>query len=462
MTNVFPELDLDQTKYQGLTGRDPLIYLQNDLNTKIASRPDILNNTYQGKSKGHGNDVYITAGRSGSKGKLVEPNGSNNPIYRIDIPEYLWELVVITKPGQGLADITADTLAFGVIIPNDTTRDDQDWKNYVTSVEDLGNFTRYKFLSNIPEDIQKAIREKQQPQILIEINHLLTTAPLMAAQDNVDNLSHPVSNVDRSSFDTSIGHDGIPEKSTNVAISDLTEFQPILVHKTNSVSEVSFSQVGIIEDGWTNSSSQISPSQVGVTQVSTSQISMQPSLDQIGTSQISPTQVTFINRAFGKVNSNQISTTEINPSQVELSQVSPSQINSTEIGSFQQREITINRIKAQSREIPSSSSIKLEELLNERNFGSPVSIHTLTPESITTINNSAQNLWNILLASQTPFDVNLQLTSSLAKGQLAEAIFTKYDSTRTPHRRYNGSRSHRQRLRLVHRPHHNRPQLKRY
>ncbi|MBA3924279.1 MAG: hypothetical protein H0X31_22290 [Nostocaceae cyanobacterium] len=48
------------------------------------------------------------------------------------------------------------------------------------------------------------------------------------------------------------------------------------------------------------------------------------------------------------------------------------------------------------------------------------------------MNNTAQTLWNTLLQSQTPFDINLQLTSSLTKGQLAEAVVTKYDSEGRP------------------------------
>ncbi len=44
----------------------------------------------------------------------------------VEIAGYLWELVVVTQLSQGLADVTENALAFGVIIQNDITRDNQD------------------------------------------------------------------------------------------------------------------------------------------------------------------------------------------------------------------------------------------------------------------------------------------------------------------------------------------------
>lgn len=113
---------------------------------------------------------------------LVHPNRSypnsvwtTNPKH-IGIPAYSWKIIVPLRPGQGVADITANTQVTAVVmnnlqrpepgtyqLPNGTVltvNNPNDWMEWRVSVDDIEEITDYDFLSNLPEEIQAIIESR--------------------------------------------------------------------------------------------------------------------------------------------------------------------------------------------------------------------------------------------------------------------------------------------------------------
>lgn len=129
------------------------------------------------------------------------PTRLTNPQILIDkgitIPEWTWKVALIVEPGQGVADVTANTPAYAILTPNGVepnhtpTRPDgtvgnnadfaspephpfnallgsnrpnlnnkaewRDWENWVLTIDELETLTNLDFFSHIPEDIQEQL-----------------------------------------------------------------------------------------------------------------------------------------------------------------------------------------------------------------------------------------------------------------------------------------------------------------
>ncbi len=139
-------------------------------------------------------DYYIIAGGLGydqnrALGNLVsvrpdgrtvlDPNGTwtVNP-KGILIPEFTWKIVVPLVPGQSISDITADTEAVAIMVPNRdglatprnfplpgennrTITNWNQWRDWRVSINYLEDLTGYDFLSELPQNIQEAIESRE-------------------------------------------------------------------------------------------------------------------------------------------------------------------------------------------------------------------------------------------------------------------------------------------------------------
>jgi endonuclease G len=159
MTNVVP-----QFRTQGIT--NPWTKFEEHLRNTFVGKF----NSNSGSFGGQGRELYIIAGRDGANGTLPPVQG-----YEVSIPSHVWKVVLIMdRPGQDISDVTNNTLAFAIDIPNDdsvtrlgtnpaTGLPWSDWKNYIISINDLEAVTGYNFLSNIPPQIQEAIESNDNP-----------------------------------------------------------------------------------------------------------------------------------------------------------------------------------------------------------------------------------------------------------------------------------------------------------
>ena len=119
----------------------------------IPQTPDNNRNTwgnledYSRELVEQGKTLYIIAGTWGSKGKI------NN---LVNIPKYTWKIIVILDLPSQILDITSRTPVIAVNIPNDQELED-DWKKFLTTVDQIEKLTEYDFLSNVPTPIQNIL-----------------------------------------------------------------------------------------------------------------------------------------------------------------------------------------------------------------------------------------------------------------------------------------------------------------
>ncbi|WP_181243781.1 DNA/RNA non-specific endonuclease [Chamaesiphon polymorphus] len=133
-----------------------------------------------------GKEVYIVSGRDGKApdtvngGDLWLPSNTNQ---RLSVPNSVWKVVLILdRPGMGIADVNQNTLAFGIHLPNTLVLDpitnqligrdpDKFWeRDFPTlidgvqyglfNIDEIESRTGYNFFSNIPEDIQNIIESR--------------------------------------------------------------------------------------------------------------------------------------------------------------------------------------------------------------------------------------------------------------------------------------------------------------
>ncbi|WP_144053697.1 DNA/RNA non-specific endonuclease [Baaleninema simplex] len=76
-------------------------------------------------------NIYTIAGGIGS----LNNSFPNNPLVPngVNIPESIWQVNLLLKPGQDLVDITADTTVIGVVLPNDPARQSGSWVQHTKS-----------------------------------------------------------------------------------------------------------------------------------------------------------------------------------------------------------------------------------------------------------------------------------------------------------------------------------------
>lgn len=128
-----------------------------------------------------------------TEGKVVlDPNGTLTPNPKtIRIPNYTWKILVPLEPGQGIADVTANTQVIAVITPNRRSRETpapnyrlpgspsypngflpngvtnwNSWQQWRVNVDYLEELTGYDFLSNVPEEIQDILETDSSSPLL--------------------------------------------------------------------------------------------------------------------------------------------------------------------------------------------------------------------------------------------------------------------------------------------------------
>lgn len=109
-----------------------------------------------------GKELYIIAGPHGMG--AVGLNGERTKIGKnqATVPSRLWKIVVVLdKPGLGVKGITDTTRVIAVNMPNEIGIQNQSYKDYLTTVDELEQLTGYDFLSEIPVSIQAVIEARR-------------------------------------------------------------------------------------------------------------------------------------------------------------------------------------------------------------------------------------------------------------------------------------------------------------
>lgn len=96
-----------------------------------------------------GKELYIVAGVAGTQGTIGG---------RVSVPASSWKvIVVLDRPGLGLAGINKNTRVIAVLMPNQAGIKQSSWRRFRVSVDQIEKETGYELLSSLPEDVQAVI-----------------------------------------------------------------------------------------------------------------------------------------------------------------------------------------------------------------------------------------------------------------------------------------------------------------
>uniref|UniRef100_UPI0020C4BFFA DNA/RNA non-specific endonuclease n=1 Tax=Oscillatoria sp. HE19RPO TaxID=2954806 RepID=UPI0020C4BFFA len=115
--------------------------------------------------KYRGWEVYNIAGGSGSQNLFYEPQDPLN-VYNINIPEFMWNVFLVLKPGQGIQDVTIDTPVVAVNLPNFIQNPPDiiplPWYHpyNLTTVDAIEEMTGLDLLSHLPDEIEEIIEAR--------------------------------------------------------------------------------------------------------------------------------------------------------------------------------------------------------------------------------------------------------------------------------------------------------------
>ena len=126
-----------------------------------------------------GNEIYIVAGPEGAGG-----TGSNGGVTtllaggHVTVPAHTWKvaLVLPKAAGDDVARVTCDTRIIAVIMPNiDSIRND-DWHDYLATIDDVEALTGYDLFSNLSTQMQACIEARKDGDPALSLD---TTPPVV-------------------------------------------------------------------------------------------------------------------------------------------------------------------------------------------------------------------------------------------------------------------------------------------
>jgi DNA/RNA endonuclease G (NUC1) len=368
--------------------------------------------------KQKGWELHIIAGGIGSDNEDINPahplnrDYTTNTLDPINVPESLWKIIVIQKPGEGPADITIDTPIISVIFPNQKVNQPEDpdapdltnWYSvpYISTIKEIESLTNLNFLSNLSLSALEinSIKNRKYSGFTAWQDFSSVGANISANLLAEQNQSYGASS------DISFIGEDINLSFAQINTSQIGSIEQRLPQ--NSAIQNSSTQIYIDQSSF----NQISPTQIGLTQIG----SIQNAFRQIGLTENSLTQVNLFQHGTNQSSLTQIGLTQVGSNQVDIHEVSPTEVSSDEINTRQLGigEIASNQVNPP--EIPLPSSITLQQFLSSHNFS---------------LQNTTIPTWTEFLTGTTPFNLKIEITD-LPTGQLAEANITHFDPTGRP------------------------------
>ena len=99
----------------------------------------------------NGNDVFVTTGVWGERGRLKN---------KVTVPASMWKIVVVLPQGADPSQIGADTRVIAVDVPNRGGVRNDDWRKYRATVRQIEQKTGYNLFSNLPPNVQDVVETK--------------------------------------------------------------------------------------------------------------------------------------------------------------------------------------------------------------------------------------------------------------------------------------------------------------
>jgi endonuclease G, mitochondrial len=108
-----------------------------------------------------GKELYIIAGGAGTGGTGEKGKRSIIGRSKVAVPEWTWKVaVVFDRVGMSLSDITGETRVIAVKMPNAQGIKERDWRDFITTIDDIESLTGYDLLSNVAPAAQTALEAK--------------------------------------------------------------------------------------------------------------------------------------------------------------------------------------------------------------------------------------------------------------------------------------------------------------
>jgi endonuclease G len=110
-----------------------------------------------------GKDLFIVAGPIGRGGTGTKGQETTVAHGKVTVPEKVFKVILVvdrTKDADPAKWVNSDARLIAVIMPNDTSVDDDNWGQYRCSVEDVEKATGLKFFTNAPREILAPLKTK--------------------------------------------------------------------------------------------------------------------------------------------------------------------------------------------------------------------------------------------------------------------------------------------------------------
>ncbi len=109
------------------------------------------------------NEIYIVAGGVGTGGTVGTPTA---PVVvhtiaggNVTVPSHTWKVALIIPKASGddIARVNCSTRTLAVVMPNIQGIRNEDWEDYITTVDAVEALTGYDFFSNLPDAVENCV-----------------------------------------------------------------------------------------------------------------------------------------------------------------------------------------------------------------------------------------------------------------------------------------------------------------
>lgn len=101
-----------------------------------------------------GSHLFIVAGGYGSAKTIGRRN-------KVNVPTNCWKIVLVLPAGTDISQADKNARVIAVDMPNVSGIDDDSWQEYITTVADIEQKTGYRFFTDLPPDVQQALKSKK-------------------------------------------------------------------------------------------------------------------------------------------------------------------------------------------------------------------------------------------------------------------------------------------------------------
>jgi len=121
-----------------------------DLNREVWESLESYSRTLARK----GNQLHIVAGGYGSAGTIGRSN-------KVTVPANCWKIILVLPEGRDVSQADKSARVIAVDMPNTDGIGGDPWEKYTTTVRDIEQKTGYSFFTQLPRDVQDALKSKK-------------------------------------------------------------------------------------------------------------------------------------------------------------------------------------------------------------------------------------------------------------------------------------------------------------